>query len=181
MTTSQIIVYLTIAGIATLISVISTYLSLRKDRVNRAQTIVNTILEGIRKPEFYRARSENYNELGRDRIQAWEEGTNRNGEWDWQPLGQAIEYYIDAITYDPNSQHPWTNLAYTYYVIGEKQKALECLQKAFELAEPGPNHPGHHYKQVETAINSNTGLYGGPINRPPMPDWFRKKYAQFLD
>lgn len=102
------------------------------------------------------------------------------GMWNWHLLGQAMEDYLDSIKYYPEHQHPWTNLAYVYNLIGEKQKAKECLERSFKLASPGPNHPGRNYNQVKFAIDNDSYLSEEQVDRPPVPDWFRRKYMKFL-
>ncbi len=141
---------------------------------------ISLITEGITGQEFNRARSDDCNDKGRERIRAFGERMVRSQEWDWHPLGQAIEYYVDAIKHDPRNQHAWTNLAYVYHLIGQRHNALECLAKALELATPGPNYPGGHYKQVKAAVDSHSYLSGGRVSTPSMPDWFRDRYARYL-
>lgn len=145
------------------------------------RSIVAIITEGIDRSEFSHARSEDYNERGRQRVRAYGERMARNREWDWHALGQAIEYYVDAVRYDSQNQHPWINLAYVYHLIGMRRKALECLDRALELATPGPNYPGRHYKQVKAAVESNSYISGGTVTRPTIPDWFRERYERFLE
>jgi tetratricopeptide (TPR) repeat protein len=148
--------------------------------IGGSQNIVTIITEGIGERQFSRAQSDSCNERGRDRIRKYGEEMARHGVWDWHPLGQAMEYYVDAIKHDPQNQHPWINLAYVYHLIGARQKALECLARAFELATPGPNHPGRHYKRVEAAVGRGSYLSGGRVARPETPDWFREAYERFL-
>jgi tetratricopeptide (TPR) repeat protein len=145
--------------------------------VTGSRNVVTTILEGFGKNELNHLLSVEYKERGQRKIQEW----GRSRDWNWHLLGQAIECYIDAIRYDPNHQHPWTNLAYVYHLIGEEEKAKECLGKSHELAGPGRDHPGRNYKQVEKAIDRNTNLTGNTVTRPPMPDWFLEKYKKYLD
>jgi len=133
----------------------------------------------VSKKEFNRAQSEEYKERGRECIQKWADAISK-GVWNWDFLGQAFEYYFDAIKYDPKHQHPWTNLAFVYHLIGEKKIALECLEKSRDLASPGTNFPGRNYKQVERALKRDTTLSGHPLNRPIIPENFRRKYEVFL-
>ena len=92
--------------------------------IGGSRNIVTIITEGVSKHEFDRAQSNDYVERGRERIRAYAERITRNGEWDWNPLGHAIEYYVDAISYDPQNQHAWINLAYLYHIIGDRNSAL---------------------------------------------------------
>lgn len=126
-----------------------------------------------------RERSEEYNERGRKRVQSWGEAMAQ-GEWNWEYLGQALEYYFDSIRYDPSHQHPWTNLAFVYHLTGATDKARKCLSESRRLASPGPNHPGRNYKHVAQAIDNETTLSGHQLSRPPMPDSFNRKYGTFL-
>ncbi len=123
--------------------------------------------------EIRRIESDKHNEKGREKYRTWASKTG----WDWTLLAHAIGDYIKSINYHPRNQHPWINLAYVYYVIGEKASSLEYLQESLELATPGPNHPGNHYKQVKKAINSNRSITGQRITPPSMPDWFREAYV----
>jgi len=143
-------------------------------------SIIEVSTEGVSERQFNRAQSDIFNNEGRKRVRAFGERMAQEGVWDWWPLGQAIEYYVDSIKRDPQNQHPWINLAYVYHLIGKRQKALECINKALELATPGPNYPGTHYKKVREAIDTDSYLTGGRVNRPPIPDWFRNNYAQYL-
>ncbi|MCX6030659.1 MAG: tetratricopeptide repeat protein [Chloroflexi bacterium] len=145
-----------------------------------SKNIVITILNSVDRKALDQDRSITYKEMGRAKVQEWGEQMTHQGEWNWHLLGQAIEYYLDSIKYDPTHQHAWTNLAYAYHLIGERQKARECLQKSLDLATPGPNHPGGNYKRVKAAIDQDAYLTGGRVERPPMPDWFRAKYQRFL-
>ena len=145
-----------------------------------SKNIVITILEGVDQNALNRDRSISYKEMGRTKVQEWGDRLVHDGEWDWHLLGHAIEYYLDSIKFDPAHQHPWTNLAYVYHLIGESQKARECLKKSFDLASPGPNRPGNNYKQVKTAMDRGAYLTGGQVERPHMPDWFRDKYQRYL-
>ena len=128
--------------------------------------------------ELSRAESDRYKDLGRAKVQLWGERLNREGRWDWDLLGHAIDHYVDAIRRDPDSQHPWTNLAYVLYLVGEGDRAYKCLERSFNLAGPGPNHPGNNYKQVKRAIDSDTYLSGGRVERPPVPSWFWEKHSR---
>lgn len=144
-----------------------------------SHNIVVKILQSIDKSALDRDRSITYKEMGRAKVQEWGEQL-KNGEWNWHKLGQAIEHYTDSIKFDPKHQHPWTNLSFVYHLIGERQLARECLDKSFELAEPGPNHPGGNYKRVNAAIEADTYLSGGKVARPEVPEWFKTKYEKFL-
>lgn len=124
-------------------------------------------------------RSLEYVERGRNEVREWGKKMVL-GQWDWYSLGNAIEDYLSAIKYEPENQHAWTNIAYVYYLIGAIDIAKICLKTSYGLAEPGPNHPGRNYKNVETAILQNSTLSGGTLVRPPMPDWFKQKYKDFL-
>jgi tetratricopeptide (TPR) repeat protein len=148
-----------------------------------SKNIVVQITRGIDKKALDKDRSISYKEQGRAKVQEWGEQKKRYSEWNWHLLGQAMEYYIDAIKYDPQNQHAWTNLGYVYHLIGESQKAEECLSRSLSLASPGPNYPGNNYKQVRIAVDSESYLSGGRIeqDRPPMPEWFRTKYKYILD
>jgi hypothetical protein len=135
---------------------------------------------GVSEQQFSRAQSDFFNNEGRIRVRAFGERMAQEGVWDWWPLGQAIEYYVESIKHDPQNQHPWINLAYVYHLIGKRQKVLECINKALELAMPGPNYPGNHYKLVREAIDTGSYLSGGKVERPSIPDWFRKNWGQYL-
>ncbi|MBI1928892.1 toll/interleukin-1 receptor domain-containing protein [Candidatus Poribacteria bacterium] len=141
---------------------------------------VTMTLGGIGKAALNQAQSALYNEIGRAKVQEWGAKMSR-GEWNWDLLGQALKYYIDSIKYAPEYQNPWTDLAYVCHLIGEMQRARDCLQKSYELASPGPYHPGRHYKYVKSALDGNSTLSGSRLNRSPMPDWFRQKSQRLLD
>jgi tetratricopeptide (TPR) repeat protein len=145
-----------------------------------SNSIIAVITQGISSHQFNRAQSDYYNNEGRKRIRAFGERMVREQNWDWWALAQAIEYYITSIRHDPQNQHAWINMAYVYHLIGEKKKALECLNKALDLAEPGPNYPGDHYTQVKEAVDTGSYLSGGQVNPPRMSDWFRDRYRQYL-
>lgn len=140
-----------------------------------------TILKGIKKEDFSRARSEDFKERGQSEVRAWGQKMAANQGWDWHALDRAIDYYVDAIKRDPKHQHPWTNLAYVFHLIGQKQRAQECLTKAKSLASPGPNYPGNNYKRTARAINNNSYLTNQSIvDRPAMPQWFKEKNNKYL-
>ena len=125
------------------------------------------------------AQSQFYLDRGRERERTFAETLTRQDLWDWNPLGHAIEYYVTAIEYNPQNQHAWINLAYVFHLIGRLQEARKYLQKALELATPGPNYPGRHYKRVKKAIDNNTFLSGNPVRyRPPIPDQLREQLRQ---
>lgn len=130
-------------------------------------------------PPQSRDRSVYYKERAREQIRDWGEKA-MEGEWNWHNLGNALEDNIDAIRYDPEHQHPWTNLAYVYYLIGERKLATSCLARSYSLASPGPNHPGQNYKNVKRAIDNNLSLSGYTITRDEMPEWFKNKYPHLL-
>lgn len=141
------------------------------DRISAGQNVTRKV--------FNRARSEEYKERGRERVQNWGIAISR-GEWNWDLLGQSLEYYFDAIRYDPSHQHPWTNLAYVYHLIGANDEAEKCLAKSIQRATHGPDYPGRNYKQVAEAISNNKTLSGSGLSRPPIPESFCKKYRDFL-
>ena len=148
--------------------------------ITHSKNIVFKITEGIDQNALNKKQSVEYKEMGRSKVQAWGEQLSLYNKWNWELLGQSIEYYVDSIKYDPDHQHPWTNLAYVYHLIGEKNKANECLSKAKELAQPGPNFPGGNYKQVEKAIKKDSTISGNILKRPSIPLTFRQKYEKFL-
>ncbi len=139
---------------------------------------VTTIVHGIDKAEFNRAESDRYKDLGRAKIQLWGERLNRERRWEWDLLGHAIDHYVDAIRRDPDNQHAWTNLAYALHLVGETEKAYQCLERSFHLAKPGPNHPGNNYKQVKQAIDNKAYVSGGTVKRPVLPSWFWEKHGR---
>lgn len=146
-----------------------------------SQDVTITIENMVDKEALNKDRSVQYKEQGRSKVQAWGERSSRTGEWDWHLLGQAIEYYVDAIKYDPTHQHPWTNLAYVFHLAGVHHRANQCMKKSFQLAASGPNHPGRNYKNVKRAIENDSNLSGGRLQRPELPKWFRDKYGKFLE
>ena len=116
---------------------------------------------------------------GRFKIQDFgKEATRTWSEHAWQLLGQALGYFTESIGKNPKNQQAWTNLAYTYYLIGEKAEADRCLEISKSLADPGPNYPGRHYKSVERAIRSGRTIHGAEINRSPRPAWFDEKHLR---
>ncbi|MBE0690023.1 MAG: TIR domain-containing protein [Anaerolineae bacterium] len=148
--------------------------------ISGSGNIVTIITEGITRSAFDRAQSDSWNNEGRKQVRQFGVGGGFNHPQAWWLLGHALEYYVDAIKHDPTNQHAWINIAYVYHVIGMKQRAAECIDKALELATPGPNHPGNHYREVKSAIDRHSYLTGGRVNPPPMPDWFREKYKRYL-
>lgn len=140
---------------------------------------VPSVVFGPDPPKTSREQSVYYKERGREEVREWGKKAAR-GEWGWHNLGNALEDYLDAIRYDPQHQHPWTNIAYVYHLIGERDLAELCMERSYSLAGPGPNHPGRNYKNVRAAIDNNVSLTGYTFHRPEAPDWFRKKYADFL-
>jgi len=60
-----------------------------------------------RSPEL----SVQYKERGRAEVREWGKKM-ADGEWNWHSLGNALEDYLDAIRYDPDHKHPYTNIAY---------------------------------------------------------------------
>ncbi len=46
---------------------------------------------------------------------------------------EAIKYYDMAIQSDPEWAYPWFWKGYTYYLLNNNQKALECANKALQL------------------------------------------------
>jgi tetratricopeptide (TPR) repeat protein len=121
-----------------------------------------------------------YTDRGREEVREFGKKAVRS-QWDWYNLGNALEDYLDAIKYDPEHQHPWTNIAYVYYLIGEFEMAEKCMERSYALAGPGPNHPGRNWKNVRRAMDRGVSLGEGPIHRPTIPDWFQNKYRDFLD
>ncbi len=144
------------------------------------KNIIVEILNDVDKKTIDKDRSISYKEKGRSKIQAWGTQMSKRGVWNWRLLGQALEYLIDSIKFDIEHQYAWTNLAYVYYLIGDFDKSKYCLKKSFDLASPGPNHPGRTYKKVKAAIDNNTYLTGGKITRPEIPEWFSKDYDLYL-
>jgi len=121
-----------------------------------------------------------YKERGRDQVITWAREYANDKTWNWHCLGRALEYYLDAIKYWPRHQHPWTNIAYVYHLIGKATLAEWCLARSIELAEPGRNHPGRNCKQVMQALNNGATVYSKRLMRKKMPEWFRKKNADLL-
>lgn len=142
--------------------------------------IQNIVKSGVSREEFSRMRSEEKKDMGRKKVQEWGEKMKKQNEWDWHLLEHAIEHYIEAIQLDPSHQHPWTNLAYVFRLVGEEKKAIKCLKKSKELAAPGPNYPGGNYKRVEQAVKNGKYLTGGKISTPVRPDWFSRNYEKYL-
>ncbi len=130
-------------------------------------------------PKHSRERSEYYKERAREQVREWGRNASQ-GRWDWNSLGNALEDLLDAIRYDPENQHAWTNLGYLYYLLDKRELARKCLDRSFALARPGPNHPGRNYKNVKRAIDTDLSLSGMPISRQTRPDWFEEKYTDFL-
>nr|VFK03382.1 MAG: Tetratricopeptide repeat-containing protein [Candidatus Kentron sp. H]VFK03665.1 MAG: Tetratricopeptide repeat-containing protein [Candidatus Kentron sp. H]VFK06438.1 MAG: Tetratricopeptide repeat-containing protein [Candidatus Kentron sp. H] len=141
----------------------------------RVTNVVSTILSGAVKSEFDSVRSESYKEKGREHIHQWDIVFSR-GEWNWDLLNQALECYVSAIRCNFDDQHAWVNLAFVYHLIGDKDKALECLEKSNTLACPGLYEPHRGYQQVERAINGNATLLGEKLDRPSVPAQFQDRY-----
>ncbi|MBN1563064.1 MAG: tetratricopeptide repeat protein [Anaerolineae bacterium] len=146
----------------------------------KENNVVTYITQGITNEKFDRAQSDTWNDKGREKIREFGVGGGFRNSQAWWLLGQGMEYYLDAIKRDPTNQHPWINLAYVYHVIGKRQKALECINKALELATPGPNYPGNHYKRVKTSIDTNSYDSGGKVVPQNIPEWFQDKWGQYL-
>jgi hypothetical protein len=146
--------------------------------VSGTGNMVTTIVRGVGQREFSRGESDRYKDLGRAKVQLWGERLDRERQWDWDLLGHAIDDYVDAIRRDPENQHPWTNLAYVLYLVGETERAHQCLERSFTLAGPGPNNPGNNYKQVKRAIDSGAYLSGGKLQRPALPPRFWEKHGR---
>lgn len=149
------------------------------DVKNSNIVIGSNINIGYMKSEINRDRSNFNNELGREKLRIWGEKMTTN-EWDWHSLSQAMEYYLAAIKFDPEYQHPWTNLAYIYHLLSQKEKAFECLSKSIKYSDKGPDHPGSHYKRVKEAIDKNLFLSGGTVITPTIPQWFYTKHEKYI-
>jgi tetratricopeptide (TPR) repeat protein len=160
-------------GLEKLLRAISHYL--------KPQDSVPGLLKARSTPDFKsHQQSVKFTERGREEVREFGKRAVRS-QWDWHNLGNALEDYLDAIKYDPEHQHPWTNIAYAYYLIGEFEMAEKCMERSYALAGPGPNHPGRNWKNVRRALDRGVSLSETSIHRPPMPDWFRSKYRDFLD
>lgn len=118
-------------------------------------------------------------DASRAKVQEW--GATMNaGTFDWHPLGHALQLAHEAIEAEYQYQRPWTLLADIYHRIGKPDLAKRCLARSYELATPGPNHPGRFYASV--AENIRTGYpYGaaGGVPRQEMPAWFERKYQRY--
>lgn len=102
------------------------------------------------------------------------------GTWDWHPLGHALQLAHEAVEAQHTYQRPWTLLADIYHRIGKLHLARECLVRSYELATPGPNHPGRFYRSVEA--NLKTGYpfdTKGGVKRQSPPEWFDSKYQRY--
>ncbi len=120
----------------------------------------------------------------REKVRAW--GARiaaRRGEWDdecWHLLGHALKCASEAIESAPRYQRPWTILADIYHRIGKSDLAKQSLERSFQLATPGPNHPGRFYREVERNIKSGYPYNGsGVLSRQAPPSWFEDKYSQY--
>jgi len=120
-----------------------------------------------------------YKEKGRDAIREWGK-SNAEGNWNWRPLGLALECFLESIRFEPRHQYAWTNLAYTYHIIGKKDSALKCLEISEALAEEGPNKPGAHWKAIKQAIENDSTQGGTKLKIPAMSHWFEKKYNDYF-
>ncbi|VFM98938.1 MAG: hypothetical protein BECKG1743D_GA0114223_103451 [Candidatus Kentron sp. G] len=145
-----------------------------------SSSVVSAILSGVTESQFSSVERERYQEEGRMHVRQWDIAFSR-GEWDWNLLRQAVECYVKAIGYDSNDQHSWTNLAFVYHLIGDKDKALQCLGKSHDLAGSSPYGPGRDYQQVEMAVKGGATLLGEKLNRPPIPALFRDEIACKVD
>lgn len=143
-------------------------------------SVVSAILSGVTESQFSSVERERYQEAGRMHVRQWDIAFSR-GEWDWNLLRQAIECYVKAIGYDPDDQSSWTNLAFVYHLVGDKDKALQCLGKSHDLAGFSPYGPGRDYQQVEMAVKGNTTLLGEKLDRPPIPASFQDGMERKVD
>ena len=118
-------------------------------------------------------------DASRAKVQEW--GATMNaGTFDWHPLGHALQLAHEAIEAERQYQRPWTLLADIYHRIGKPDLAKRCLARSYELATPGPNHPGRFYASV--AENIRTGYpynASGGVVLQEMPDWFKSKYQRY--
>lgn len=145
--------------------------------VGGSGNIVTILTEGVDRATFDRAQSEYYNNQGRERVRAWATGPG----WDWHKLGQALDYYADAIRHDRRHKHPWINMAYVCHLIGAHERAQDCLAEALKLAPGDAQRRDSHYYDVWSAVSEGRYLtQHTPVQRPPLPDWFRQRYAQYL-
>ncbi len=51
----------------------------------------------------------------------------------FQEQRKVIEYYKKVISVDPKNYYAWCEMALAYNMLGELEKAKDCLQKALEL------------------------------------------------
>ncbi|MCP4541538.1 MAG: CHAT domain-containing protein [Chloroflexi bacterium] len=118
----------------------------------------------------------------RTKVREWGEKLARYGQWDWHPLGHALQYVCEAIEAAPNYQRSWTLLADICHRIGKLELARKCLTKSYNLASSGPNFPGGFYKKVKGYIQSGYPFNDtGGLQRQSPPEWFEEKYQPYYD
>nr|VFJ48258.1 MAG: Tetratricopeptide repeat-containing protein [Candidatus Kentron sp. DK] len=143
-------------------------------------SVVSKILLGVDasgRPDS--EKSESYKEEARMRVNQWDTDFGR-GEWNWDSLIQATECYVQAIRHAPGDPYSWINLAFVYHLFGDKDKALQCLDKSNTLDELDSDGAGRDYRQVEKAVKNNTALFGEKLARPAVPARFRDRQEKLL-
>ncbi|MBT8421250.1 MAG: hypothetical protein KJO08_10375 [Gammaproteobacteria bacterium] len=141
--------------------------------------VVSALLSGVTKSGFDRVAGESYKQEGMAYIRQWDIAFSRQ-EWNWDLLIRAIECYVNAIRCAPEDQHSWINLAFVYHLVGDQDKALQCLEKSNNIARPGSYGFGRDYQQVDRSVKSNTTLFGEKLDRPPLPTRFQDRYEKLL-
>lgn len=140
-----------------------------------------TITDGIDEHKFDQTESRRYNSQGRKKLQEWAEKMASKQEWHWTLLNMAVCDYFDALKCDPQNSGAWINLAYACHLIGQRQKAYGCLEKAESLILTYSNEPSDHYERVKAAIDNNSYLSGGQTSTPPIPNWFSDAHKKLFE
>jgi hypothetical protein len=118
-------------------------------------------------------------DAARGKVQAWGAAISR-GAWDWHPLGHSLQLVHEAMELAPTYQRPWTLLADIYHRIGMTVLAERCLQRSYELATPGPRHPGGFYREVQDHLRTGYPFdERGGLKRQDPPEEFRHKYQRY--
>lgn len=114
-----------------------------------------------------------FNQEGLRELSRWGELMVTSGEWNWNNLGTAGEHFLQSVKLDARNQDPWTNLAYVYHLIGNKQRADYCIKNSYRISTSKTPYKGNNYRRVCFAIRENCYKSGGVVVRPAVPDWFQ--------
>lgn len=118
-------------------------------------------------------------DAARVKIQAWGDAITR-GIWDWHLLGHSLQLTHEAVDLAPEYQRPWTLLADTYHRMDMPDLARRCLARSYDLAKPGPYHPGRFYSEVQDHLRTDYPFDSrGGLTRQTPPDFFVAKYRRY--